>query len=139
MARKIKRESDLWRYVRTVIKPAIGGHWSRIESHATSLGVPDVNICLDGRDVWTELKQGEDAHIRPSQYRWIKDRLNEGAANIWVMHHQEDMGFMLIKGRYIDQLKKYDNDKEMWRQMAKIVWPREINPIEMREILWPRS
>lgn len=135
MARKIKRESDLWRYVRTTVKPVIGGHWSRIESHATSLGVPDVNVCHQSQDVWIELKQGDDAEIRPSQYRWIKDRLNEGAKNIWILHHQEDLGFMLIQGCMIDVIK--DRPKAVWYSVAHKTWKSDINPKELEQTLWP--
>lgn len=133
--RKIKRESDLWRYLRISIKPQIGGHWSRIESHATAIGVPDVNASRFGWDVWIELKQGDDANIRPAQYRWIKDRLKEGNKNIWIIHQQENYGFMAIHGSMVDMIK--NKPKATWAACADKIWQNEINPKELELLLWP--
>ena len=52
------------------------GHLQRIETSTTS-GVPDVNFCTSGIEVWMELKvckDIEDLCIRKEQYAWCLRR-----------------------------------------------------------------
>lgn len=45
------------------------GHWQSLEA-LNAPGLPDVNICHQGLEVWLELKSGIETLIRPSQYAW---------------------------------------------------------------------
>jgi hypothetical protein len=47
------KESLLWKQLRV---NSTGIHWQRIESGATASGIPDVNGCFEGREIWVELK-----------------------------------------------------------------------------------
>ena len=49
-----------------------------VESKITCPGIPDLNLCKDGIDMWLELKvirKGSTlVHIRPTQYAWFRKR-----------------------------------------------------------------
>jgi hypothetical protein len=49
-------EKDL--YEKWLKKQAPSAHWQRIEAH-TGTGVPDVNVCRNGHEIWCELKIGK--------------------------------------------------------------------------------
>ena len=53
-------------------------HLTWVESHATSLGVPDLNYCVDGVEGWLELKAGPHIDIRASQVIWMKEHIASG-------------------------------------------------------------
>lgn len=54
-------------------------HWDRIES-STSKGIPDLDICHNGRCTKVELKYeaGNQVKIRPEQRNWINKRIKSG-------------------------------------------------------------
>lgn len=59
------------------------GHYSQIESHATSIGFPDIDYCVDGVNGHIELKFGDATknkkpHMRPSQIMWFRNRIQAG-------------------------------------------------------------
>ena len=63
----------------------VPGHWQAIETIATTGGVPDLNVCRNGREVWVETKQTHAwaVSFRPLQVSWIWSRVREGG-NVWV-------------------------------------------------------
>ena len=67
------------------------GHIQLIESEATSAGVPDVNLCHNGIEVWVELKSGRlsTSSIKPGQYMWHTKRTQAGGTT-WVVQRDED-------------------------------------------------
>lgn len=72
----------------TRMKPK--GHLSWVESHATSAGFPDVDCCADGQIAQIELKvekKNGKIEIRPTQYRWMKDRLRAGGSPVLLIGH----------------------------------------------------
>ena len=71
-------ESDLW----TELNGIMGKKWhaSRVESHSTSAGIPDVDYCYMG-DGHVELKFSNSMavpDIRESQVRWLMKRSAHG-------------------------------------------------------------
>jgi hypothetical protein len=64
----------------------IGGHRSAIESHISSPGIPDLNIFLEGVDVWVELKASHISKVkmRASQKAWHVKRARHGGKS-WVI------------------------------------------------------
>ncbi len=74
-----------------------GGHLSWVESHATSAGFPDVDMCHLGKIAQTELKvvkaKGK-IEIRPTQYRWLKDRHKAGGKPTMLVG--DDCGFYVL-------------------------------------------
>ena len=62
------------------VQPMLQGHVQRLES-AISLGVPDVNVCWNGREYWIELKvwtPGAGILIRKEQWAWHNRRIANG-------------------------------------------------------------
>lgn len=67
---------------KTEIKRAVaelGGHYQNIETPVTS-GVPDISICIDGVELWTEAKVYVNGgiHLRPAQRVWLYHRARVG-------------------------------------------------------------
>lgn len=63
------------------------GHVQRIES-LTGSGIPDVNLCIGGRELWIELKRADTYIIKPSQLLWIHRRNTHGGAALIVIGSQ---------------------------------------------------
>src|SRR5688572_29251316 len=64
-------------------------HGMRVENTA-GVGQPDINICIEGIDIWIESKErrGNVIKIRPSQIAWIQKRSRAGGAvYIMVLHN----------------------------------------------------
>jgi len=63
-------------------------HLSWVESHMTSAGFPDADCCIDGHITQIELKvvkKGGGIEIRPTQYRWFKDRIKAGGNPVMII------------------------------------------------------
>ncbi len=66
-------------------------HISYVESGLTSPGIPDMDVCACGHETHIELKYGYEKYppyLRPSQYRWFKNRAISGGkswlfAKVW--------------------------------------------------------
>ena len=78
------KEKDLWAKIRTGTK-GMGIHWTRIESRAGP-GVPDVNGCYAGVEVWLELKlsRGNRVNLSEFQTNWIERRIKAGGV-AWII------------------------------------------------------
>lgn len=57
-----------------------GPHWQAVESGGTGRGIPDVNGCWQGVEVWVENKitSGWQVGLRPEQIGWIHRRARAG-------------------------------------------------------------
>lgn len=79
-------EAKLWTYVEKRLK-SISIHLTRVESHSTAVGVPDVNYCIEGIEGWIELKAEttKGMVLRQSQKVWMRDRLRAGATKIYLL------------------------------------------------------
>lgn len=57
-----------------------GVHWQAIETGGTGRGVPDLNGCFEGRDIWIEMKKADHwaVGIWPEQVAWIERRTRAG-------------------------------------------------------------
>lgn len=71
-----------------------GPHWQRIETALTGLGIPDMNACHGGREVWIELKQtsGWKPAIRPEQGAWAWKRYHSGGHVFLATRRRTDGG-----------------------------------------------
>lgn len=86
-------ERVLWQRIRVNVE---GPHWTRIETGAHAAGVPDLNGCANGRDVWVELKifQGKKRTVRltPRQVIWHEQHtLRGGLTYILVASQTSDL------------------------------------------------
>jgi len=91
-------ESAFWKLVKSHIPKDC--HCSRIENLAGT-GIPDATACLNGREIWIELKvaRGNRVSVSPSQVGWITRRLAAGAVNIWFLVRKSD-SIHLIHGNF---------------------------------------
>ena len=69
-------ESKLYALLKKHLKDV---HFTRIESH-TENGIPDVNACYNGKDIWVELKANNSKDLGLSKWQivWIMKRLKVG-------------------------------------------------------------
>jgi len=79
------RESQLWRHLASIQKTKRDWHFFRIES-STINGIPDVNGCVNGVEIWLELKSGESKNYGLSKYQinWHIERLSCGG-NVFIL------------------------------------------------------
>lgn len=94
------KESDLWRLIRDKIK----GHIVRVEN-AIGTGLPDVNACYNGNDVWIELKLANSNRVtlRSTQLIWFMHRLKQGGRVKLLYRSKDELG--IIDGRILEAAK----------------------------------
>jgi len=82
-----------------------GGRFTRIEN-AVSAGVPDVNICINGVEVWIECKEalGKKVEIRASQFVWAIEQ--RAAGGEWYCMIKHGGGYAVGMNNDILKLKK---------------------------------
>lgn len=73
----MKPESKFWNYLKD--KMPLGSHATRIENTAGN-GMPDVNIVIDGIEIWVELKVFEKKYLIRKEQR------------VWGFHHSRGGG-----------------------------------------------
>lgn len=63
------------------LRDKLEGDICRIENVAGN-GLPDLNICYNGIEIWVELKalNHNKVLLRPEQYAWAKRRANHGGS-----------------------------------------------------------
>lgn len=85
----MKPESKFWGQIREGMMTSVD--WLRLENLVTA-GPPDVNGCLDGREVWIELKIMTNGRVtlRHSQYLWFYNRVFKAkATNVFLVARSE--------------------------------------------------
>jgi len=99
-------EAALWR----ALDAGLGhrGHFSRVESHETSAGIPDVDYCLNGVESHIELKFG----------RTVAPKIRPTSGKYWMLH----------KGATIGTHKLYtEKDLDVWQLCSLAMWEGHIN------------
>lgn len=73
--------------------------FQRIETGSTGLGIPDLNVCHEGQDVWIELKivKGRQVHLSPQQVAWHFRRWRAGGRTFILARDKADG---VRKGKY---------------------------------------
>lgn len=66
------------------------GHWTRVENVCVS-GMPDINMFINGRDVWIETKisKGNRIIFEQSQNTWHLKRARWGGDHIVLTRHKD--------------------------------------------------
>ena len=132
-------EAKLWKDM----KKNIGhkGHFSRVESHETSSGIPDVDYCLFGTENHVELKFGHIGkpapEIRGSQVRWFRDRVEAGGHPWLFTHISGNNGsnlYMLHLGKNVGRLSREKQIAE-WEKLATFVWHNKMDWAALAEAL----
>ena len=87
------RESKLWDDLRDACK-GTGAHFSRVESHATSPGIPDLSYCVNSVEGFIELKSWDPKkgfRLRRSQVAWTRARDRAGGRVFLLFDKQADL------------------------------------------------
>jgi hypothetical protein len=83
-----------------------GVHACPIESHAHTPGIPDMNVCQWGCEVWYELKfarfdRKKPVDVRSVQVRWADARTQAGGRVWFILGQQHESGsvrYLLVPG-----------------------------------------
>jgi len=77
----------------------VGAHWQRIETGGTGTGIPDVNLCYEGKEIWIELKlvKGKRIDLSPTQIAWHMKRTKAGGRT-WILARHTYDGVRIGKG-----------------------------------------
>lgn len=122
----MKPEQAFWK----LVKPHLPGHFERIENIA-GVGIPDVNLCLKGRDYWIELKVDEKVPIVPARFlggaidlsTW--KRLNP-LQRLWHIKRTAQGGAVLLlirAGDCVYLLQKTKDPYPYYTQLLKLTKP----------------
>lgn len=122
-------EQKLWNNIGPKLRRY--GHFERIESHETALGMPDVDYCIGGYSNKLELKytasEKKGFRLRPAQAGWFKKRVR-AKGQPWLLAMAEirkTKGFILIAATDVPRLV-YTTKVEDWFNAGVIVWEKII-------------
>ncbi len=128
------RESGLWDDLRDACK-GTGIHFSRVESHATSPGIPDLSFCVAGCEGFIELKSWDPKKgftLRQSQVAWTRARDRAGGTVFLLFDKQADLfnprkfGLMRLTEAKCEFLATHPGDIS-WFGLADVMWENDIN------------
>ncbi len=136
-------EVSLWEDLNKEMTLSASWHASRVESHVTSAGIPDVDYYFNG-DGHIELKFGYTNRtmpkIRDSQVRWIWKRSFVGGKVLILtklMDPDDKPQYFFHKGSKVQELR-INRDYEFWfnNRINDNYW--NLDPKEIRIILGDR-
>lgn len=136
------RESRLWDTLRDECKGS-GIHFSRVESHATSPGIPDLSYCVNGVEGFIELKSWDPKkgfRLRKSQMAWTRARDRAGGRVFLLFDKEGDLfnprkfGFMRLNETKCEFLV-YHPSEVSWFGFADATWDGHINVDHMIALL----
>ena len=114
------------------------GHCQRIESHATSIGVPDIELCTYTQNQWwIELKvwyADKGVTIRPAQKRWHIQRAIVGGKSLVLIHFPSARRYALLWGD--DAVHVKPKELTTWLSLALYVWDDEIDFEQLKDFLY---
>lgn len=79
-------------------------HYQRIENSVGGNGLPDINICHDGGEIWIELKSKSGDvmdQLRPSQKVWMTQRVLAGGRVFVVNKSPNYFEFKVFRMRVV--------------------------------------
>ena len=98
-------------------------HFQSIEDRF-STGIPDLNLCIAGVDVWIELKQigkfperfdttlkTSLAHLTNDQMNWLLKRIKHGGKAFILLRVQMPCQWFLIAGKDAHELKGWTQEQ----------------------------
>ena len=114
---------------------------TRIESHATAIGFPDLAYCWKGHNGHIELKyvwDENDIMLRPAQHRWLSDNVAAGGHPLIVTGisgHDGSTRIMIHHGNQSRDLITNPSHDE-WICYSKKIWDiKNLTPGEMLQIM----
>lgn len=131
-------EASFWNYLRKLLPK--GGHYTRVESHDTAVGFPDVHYTLNGVSGTIELKDAKrpgakhpfkgESGLRGSQISWIRDEI-ETHGQVILALQCGDRRYMLRADCYYDDLHRM-TEKEI-NHVAIVKWRKKYRVGEDNE------
>ena len=123
-------EASFWNYLRKLL-PA--GHYTRIESHDTAPGFPDVHYTLNGNSGTIELKDAKrpgakypfsrESGLRRSQTTWMGEELAaDGDERLFLALQCGDRVYLLKAALYYDELHRMT--EEDINRVATVKWKK---------------
>ncbi len=79
-------EHRLYDWLRSNLPPE--WHMTRIET-STANGIPDINLIVEGWEMWIECKAGEEVTLRKEQWAWMQRRVACGGTCLVVLKMKE--------------------------------------------------
>ena len=128
------RESKLWDDLRDA-RRGTGIHFSRVESHATSPGIPDLSFCVAGCEGFMELKSWDPKKgftLRRSQVAWTRARDRAGGRVFLLFDKQGDLfnprkfGLIRLTEAKCEFLVTHPS-ADSWFGLADAVWETDID------------
>lgn len=96
------------------------GHYTRIESHDTAPGFPDVVYTLNGTTGFIELKDAKrpgakypfkgESGLRAAQIRWMVDEIDKAEGRVILGLQCGDRVYLLKADLYYDELHRMTED-----------------------------
>ena len=98
------KESQLWTLVKENLPK--DAHVQRIETGLTGKGVPDLNYCQKGREIWIELKsiEGNKSQLSSFQIAWLYNRTKAGGKCFVLIRKKKEI--RLFRPRTLEQYKE---------------------------------
>ena len=92
-------EAKLWLRIKNL---KVKGHFTRIES-STLNGIPDVNACHNGEEVWLELKANTHKDLGLSKWQkvWIAKRIKAGGTVFIINRPQKERALKIYRGSVV--------------------------------------
>lgn len=126
---KAVSEASFWKYLRKLLPKE--GHYTRIESHDTAPGFPDVHYTLNGNRGLIELKDAKrpgakypfsrESGLRSSQITWIDTELEaNGDERLFLALQCGDRVYLLKAALYYDELHRMTEDAII--RVASVKW-----------------
>jgi hypothetical protein len=122
-------EKRLWEYLFGNVGHL--GHFSRVETHESSAGYPDVSYTIDGFNGHIELKFSKGKRpptLKPSQSAWFRMRVKHGGRPLVFFGYEENgkNQFAIIQAPMVPDLVKANSVKQ-WLSAASKVWYNKVN------------
>lgn len=85
-------------------------HIQLVESEATGTGIPDLNACKGGKEIWIELKSGylTKTSIKPGQFVWHIKR-NQAGGTTWIVQRDAVGMIRVFNGNRIREFREAPN------------------------------
>lgn len=117
-----------WAYLKKQLPTE--GHYSRVESHDTEPGFPDVVYTLNGTTGFIELKDAKrpgakhpfsgESGLRKAQIRWMEGEIDVAEGRVFLALQCGDRVYILDAALYYDELHKMTEDD--LTEVAKVYW-----------------
>lgn len=127
-------EASFWKYLVKLLPKE--GHYSRVESHNTSAGFPDVHYTLEGHSGTIELKDAKrpgskypfsgQSGLRKSQITWMTWECDAGG-HVFLALQCGDRVYVLKADMYFDELHRMTED-----QIARVADQRWVKDLKGR-------